>query len=136
MVRFVLFGSAVAFGGIGLAFLVAPGAMGARVGVSLAGATADNDVRAVYGGLQLGCAAFLALCATRPAWYAPGIAAQLLTFGGLAGARLLSWLAVGLPEPLGLALHGAEAAGLVLGGLAWRSLPGEVAMSQPRREVR
>ena len=44
---FVLRVSALAFLGIGLAFLVAPSAMGARVGVSLAGAIADNDVRHV-----------------------------------------------------------------------------------------
>lgn len=123
MVRLVLFGSALAFAGIGVAFLIAPDAMAAHVGVSLSGATADNDVRAVYGGLQIGVGAFLAICGLRPDWHAPGLAAQLVTFAGLAGARFLSWLAVGVPDGLGLLLHGAELLGIGLGLLAWRGLP-------------
>jgi len=124
-VPFVLGASALAFGAIGLAFLAAPAGMAARVGLGLSGALADNDVRAVYGGLQLGCAAFLAACAARPAWHAPGLAAQLLLFGGLAAARFVSWAAVGTPGTLGLVLHGAEIAGLVFGWLAWRRLGAE-----------
>lgn len=122
MIRLVLYGSALAFAGIGALFLLDPAGMAARVGLQLAGAIADNDVRAVYGGLQLGCAAFLALCAARPAWHAPGLAAQLITFGGLFGARCVSIAAVGSPGPLGLALHAAEGLGLVFGLLAWRRL--------------
>lgn len=125
MSRFVLVASALAFAGIGLAFLIDPAAMARHVGLALEGPTADNDVRAVYGGLQLGCAAFLLLCAIRPAWHAPGLLAQLLLFGGLVTARLVSWAAVGLPSRLGLALHAAETTGLLLGGLAWRRNRGE-----------
>lgn len=122
MIRIVLYGSSLAFAGIGALFLYDPAGMATRVGLGLTGAIADNDVRAVYGGLQLGCAAFLALCAARPAWHAPGLAAQLLSFGGLFGARCVSLVAVGSPGPLGLFLHGAEGVGLVLGLLAWRRL--------------
>ena len=125
MVRFVLLGSAAAFAGVGVLFLLDPTGMAARVGVTLTGATADNDVRAVYGGLQLGCCAFLALCALRPAWHAPGVAAQLLLFGGLVAARVVSWTMAGLPDALGLGLHAAEGVGLLFGVLAWRALPTE-----------
>ena len=115
MIRLVLAASALAFGGIGLAFLLDPVGMAARVGVGLTGTIADNDVRAVYGGLQLGCGAFLALCATRPTWYGPGLMAQLLLFGGLAAARFVSVAAVGLPGTLGLVLHAGEITGLGFG---------------------
>ena len=118
----VLGGSALAFGGIGAAFLVDPSGMAARVGLAGGSALADNDVRAVYGGLQLGCCAFLAVCAARPVWHRPGLAAQLLLFGGLAAARLVSVAAVGLPGTLGLVLHAGELAGLAFGLLAWRRL--------------
>jgi len=116
--RLVLGLSALAFAGIGAAFLVAPQAMAARVGVSLAGATAANDVRAVYGGLQLGVAAFLARCARRPDALDSGLAVQLFTFGGLAAARFASLLLDGNPGALGLALHAAEIVGFACGAVA------------------
>ena len=55
--RVVLALCAFPFALIGLGFLLAPETMAARVDVSLGSTTADHDVRAVYGGLQLGCAA-------------------------------------------------------------------------------
>ncbi|MBW2234825.1 MAG: DUF4345 domain-containing protein [Deltaproteobacteria bacterium] len=116
--RLVLGLSALAFAGIGAAFLVAPEAMAARVGVSLAGATAANDVRAVYGGLQLGIAAFLFHSARRPETLRTGLAVQLFTFAGLAAARLVSLLLDGNPGALGLALHAAELLGFACGAVA------------------
>jgi hypothetical protein len=116
--RLVLWLSALAFAGIGAAFLVAPEAMAGRVGVSLAGATAANDVRAVYGGLQLGVAAFLARCARRPDALETGLTVQLFTFGGLAAARFASLLLDGDPGALGLALHAAEIVGFACGAVA------------------
>jgi hypothetical protein len=118
LARLVLVGSALAFAVIAVPFLVAPSAMAPHVGLSLAGALADNDVRAVYGGLQLGCAAFLGFCALAPHSIRTGLIAQLLLFGGLVLGRFASWLVVGLPGPLGLALHGAEVLALALGGVA------------------
>jgi hypothetical protein len=96
--------------------------MGALVDIGVTGPTAEADVRAVYGGLQLGCAAFLALSATRESWLRPGLAAQLSLYGGLASSRLLSYGLAGLPSALGLALHAGELAGVLFGALAWLSL--------------
>jgi hypothetical protein len=120
--RLVLRLSALPFAGIGLAFLLFPAAMAAHVGVSLAGATADHDVRAVYGGLQLGCAALLWLGAARAERVRPALLAQLLLYGGLAGARILGWALAGAPGPLGLALHAGELAGFAAAGFALRRL--------------
>jgi hypothetical protein len=49
--------SALAFAAPGALFLLAPERGGALVGIELAGATARSDARAVFGGLQLACAA-------------------------------------------------------------------------------
>ena len=116
--RWVLWLSALAFAAIGASFLLAPEAMAARVGVSLAGATAANDVRAVYGGLQLGIAAFLAHCARRPDALRTGLSVQLFSFAGLAAARFVSLLLDGHPGALGLALHAAELVGFACGAVA------------------
>jgi hypothetical protein len=94
--------------------------MAALVGVHVTSATGDADVRAVYGGLQLGCASLLALAASRTEWIRPGLLAQLALYGGLGLARFISYILVGLPSPLGLFLHLGELAGLLLGAFAWR----------------
>ncbi len=106
--RLLLRLSALAFAGIGAAFLFAPAAMAGFVGVSFSGAAADNDVRALYGGLQLGCAAVLWGASVRAEWIHLGLLAQILLFSGLALGRFVSWSVVGLPDALGLGLHAAE----------------------------
>lgn len=106
--RLVLRLSALAFAGIGAAFLFAPASMASFVGVSFAGATADNDIRAVYGGLQLGCAGVLWAASRRSESLHLGLLVQILLFSGLALGRFVSWSVVGLPDALGLGLHAAE----------------------------
>lgn len=114
--------SALPFAAIGLAFLLAPHAMAAQVGVALGGATADHDVRAVYGGLQLGCAGLLWWGAAQPARVRGALVAQILLYGGLAGARGIAWLVAGPPSALGVALHAGEIAGVTVGWWALRRL--------------
>jgi hypothetical protein len=113
--------AAVAFAGAGLAFLAAPGLL-VLVDLAPATATARSDVRAVFGGLELGVGAWLALCARRPAWHGPALVAQALAFGGLAAARLLSLAVDGLPRAVTFALWGPELGGLALALLALRQL--------------
>ena len=120
--RLVVGVSVVAYGGVGAFFLLAPELAAAQVDLGLGSATADNDVRAVYGGLQLGVAAFLCIALRREAWLSPALALLGVTMGGLALARLVSWAAVGLPSGLALALHAAEVAGVAAAALAWRGL--------------
>ena len=121
--RFVVFASAFPFAAVGLAFLVAPFEMSARVGIALASAAADNDARAVYGGLQVACAAVLAAAAWGDAaQLRAGLAAQLALYGGLVGARCLSLALVGLPSAPVLTLLAAEGVALAAGAVAWRRL--------------
>ena len=118
--RWVCVLSALPFAGIGMAFIVAPAEMAALVGLELTNVTADNDVRGVYGGLSLGCAALLAWCGASESRVAIGVHAQVFTYAGLAGGRCVSLVVVGAPEPLGLALHGAELVALACGLSALR----------------
>ena len=123
--RFALAASSLPFLAIGAAFLLAPNALAGRVGLALTGATADNDVRAVYGGLQLACGLLLALAShASNALVRAGLAAQLVLYAGLAGARVVSFAFAGAPGVLGFALHAGEIAALVFGAIAWRRLAG------------
>jgi ribosomal protein S18 acetylase RimI-like enzyme len=134
LARLVLAASAVPFAAIGLAFLIAPLEMSARVGIALVNASAESDARAVYGGLQLACAALLACAARGSATQVrAGLVAQLLMYGGLAGARVASLALAGAPSALGLALHAGELTALAAGALAWRGLarPGAQASAAP-----
>ena len=53
------------------------------------------------------------------------LVAQLLLYGGLAGARGLAWLVTGAPGPFGVLLHALELAGFAAGWLALSRLAAE-----------
>lgn len=117
--------SALAFALFGALFLVSPTTL-VRIGVLLTRANAVTEIRAFYGGLELGLAAFFFLALQRPAWFAPALMLQALAFGATAAARLFGILGGGTTQIM-LALAGAEAAGCVLA---------IVALSRLRREQR
>ncbi|MBW8368845.1 MAG: DUF4345 family protein [Arenimonas sp.] len=94
------------FLGFGLAIVAAPAAVLGSVGIT--GTTAGLvELRAFYGGLELGLAAFLFACAAKPAWRIPGLWSVALVNGGIAAARLL-----------GIGLTG-EFTGFFAGALVW-----------------
>ncbi|HEX6105472.1 MAG TPA: DUF4345 domain-containing protein [Gemmatimonadales bacterium] len=84
---------------IGVGFLIAPVQWAAIVEIALPTPTARTDLRATYGGFDLGFGVFLAVCAFRPAWIRPGLAALGLAAAGFAGGRLLGILAEGTASP-------------------------------------
>ena len=92
--------------GFGLAIVAAPEAVLAPVGIS-GTAAGLVELRAFYGGLELGLAAFLFACAAKPAWRVPGLWSVALINGGIAAARLL-----------GIGLSG-EFTGFFAGALVW-----------------
>ena len=55
--------------GVEWAFLASPASFAALVDISLMSTTADNDFRAVYGGVSLGLALFFLASLSRPAWF-------------------------------------------------------------------
>jgi len=123
LARVVLLGAALAYGGLGLAFLFWPTPMAEHVELFLGSATADNDVRAVYGGLSLGLAVFLLLSLRRLEWFRPALWVVALTLAAMASARIVSLVVAGTPHPIAFALHSAEVVGFVLALLALRRLP-------------
>jgi hypothetical protein len=116
--RIVLQLSSLAYAAVGLTFLAAPAFMASLVGVAVVTATADNDVRAVYGGVSSGLAVFFWWAAFRAEWFRPALVVQVLTLAGLASGRFLSWAVVGFPDPIGFGLHAGEIVGLAAGSVA------------------
>ena len=115
---------AAGFLAFGLWLLVDPaGALG-KIGIDARNATALVELRAFYGGMELGLSLFLAWCALRPEWRQAGLWLVLLANGGAGLARLGSaWLAgAALSGYLGWALAW-ELGFAVLGGLALFAKP-------------
>ena len=106
--------SASGFFGFGVWALFAPESMFAFRDTPLAAAPGRVDVRAFYGGLELGLALFFWLSSRRAAYERPALLAAALAFSGCVSARLaaMAWEA-SLTWPLGLAAAG-ELAGAIL----------------------
>jgi hypothetical protein len=81
--------TAGAFAGFGTWLLLRPQAL-SRVGVEVPSPTARAEIRAFYGGLEIGLAVFFAAAAATPAWHRPALLAQTAALGGSALARLFS----------------------------------------------
>ena len=116
--------TALAFAVFGSLFLVSPTTL-VRIGVLLTLPNAVAEIRAFYGGLELGIAAFFVLAFQRPAWYVPALMLQALALGATAVARIVGIIVDGGTTEIMLALAAAEAAGCVLA---------IVALSRLRRE--
>jgi hypothetical protein len=110
--------AASGFTGFGIACLIRPKSMLARVDVRARSARGRTELRAMYGGMEVGLGAFFAAAAFRPEWSRPALWAQMLGLGGLAASRLAGILH---DRPRGLlmpALFAAEATATVLGAVA------------------
>ena len=107
--------------GFGVALLVKPSLLGV-VGVELARPAASTEIRAFYGGLELGLAVFFIAASTRSNWLRPALFAQVAAFGGIVLARLIGILVDGSAEPMILIFAALEGAGALLGFIALRRL--------------
>lgn len=116
--RILLAVAGLGFLGFGIACLLAPLQVLAMAGVQVEGAAAATELRAMYGGLELGLALLLLAAAVKPAWLGPGLWLCLASYGGLGLARGVGmWIAqlttpffvIALLLELGLALLAALA---------------------------
>jgi hypothetical protein len=109
--------------GFGAAFLVWPVELVGLAGIELPSATARADVRAVYGGLQLGLAAFVAYCAARPERTVVGLVATTSCIVGLLTGRLVGALVDGECSRITLAYLSIEAvsAAVAAAALWWEA---------------
>ena len=95
LARSLVFASALIFVVVGAGFLLIPRQFGGVLELSLPTAMARTDVRATYGGLELGFGIFLILCVVRREWIGPGLWALSLTVGGFAIGRVVGFIAEG-----------------------------------------
>ncbi|MFY2763114.1 DUF4345 family protein [Arenimonas sp. MALMAid1274] len=104
--KWVLVLAGLGFLGFGVAIVIDPAVVLGAVGIS--GTPAGLvELRAFYGGLELGFGAFLLACAWRREWFRAGLWLVALSNGGIAAARLL-----------GIATSG-EFTGFFAGALVW-----------------
>jgi hypothetical protein len=116
----VLWLSALVFATFGVLFLADPSGWASTVDVAAASATARAEIRAMYGGLELGMALFLAWCALDPARVRIGLTACVCFFAGLALARGASALLDGGARPIVFTLVAIEAIAAVVAFVALR----------------
>lgn len=76
------------FGGFGIWLLLVPGALKA-VDIPGESPNARTEIRAMYGGLEIGIAIFLLCCFFEPEWIQAGLLFQLFALSGLALGRLI-----------------------------------------------
>ncbi len=116
--RLALITAASGFAGFGIACLVRPKNMLRQVDVNARSARGTTELRAMYGGLELGLGAFFAVAAAKPAWERPALLAQTLGLGGLAASRLAGILTDRPRGALMKALVVAESSAAALAAVA------------------
>lgn len=80
------------FAGFGVAFLLAPAALLATLGIDLGGATGVVEIRAVYGGMNLGLGLYGLAALRKPTQRMPAAQVLALVLATIAAARLLGVL--------------------------------------------
>lgn len=113
------------FLGFGVAFLLRPTQMAQMVRIELPEPTARTEIRAFYGGLEIGLAVFLFVCAATGAWVQPGLLAAGLACAGPALGRTVGLVLDGRPQSVIFTILAVEvacaAAAAVALVLEWRA---------------
>ncbi len=97
--RITLWLGGLGFLGFGIACLVAPLEVLAAAGVTLSGPVAATEVRAFYGGLEIGLGLCLVLAALRSHYRRSGLLLCLAAYGGIALARAAGMAIDGVATP-------------------------------------
>jgi hypothetical protein len=112
------------FLGYGIAFLLAPEATLAGAGMQLTGTGAVVELRAFYGGLEVGLGLWLLFAALREKLLRPGLWLTLASNGGIGGSRLLGLALGGAWNPFfGYALPWELGFAALAAGALWFSRP-------------
>ncbi len=117
--------SAVIFIGFGTAFLFAPATMSTWVGFTVNTPTGMADVRATYGGCELGVGLFLAFCLVRRTWIDAALMLQVLTLAGFATGRVLGIASDGPQQAITYVAFAMEAGGVAIALVALAMLARE-----------
>ncbi len=81
--------AALLFAGFGLASLFQPERIAGMVGIRASTTAGRSEIRAVYGGLELGLGAFLVYCALDAQRLELGLLLVVLTYGAAAVGRMI-----------------------------------------------
>ena len=119
--RILLLLNAVIFFGIGVWCLIDPLGALSPVGVITSRAHGATELRAMYGGLEIGVAGFVLVCALRPAWLGAGLLLCGLAMLGLGLTRTFAGLATGTFNQLHPLLAATELGGAALNLWVYRS---------------
>ena len=106
--------TAAAFAGFGAALLLKPEIL-RTIGIKGHGPNARTELRATYGGMELGFGAFFAMALRNPEWRKPALTAILLGIGGLGVTRVA--VAEGA-DPISYLMAGPEIAAAALAAIA------------------
>lgn len=123
LARVVLILNAVLFAGLGAWCLADPAGTLGPVGVVAQTPHGATELRAMYGGLELGVALFLLLCTRRTAWLGAGLLLCGLALLGLGLTRGLAAVATGTFSGLHPVLVATELGGAALNLWAYRRAP-------------
>ncbi len=107
----------LAFLGFGLIFAVDPDGMMASLDLEISSGVARTDLRAIYGGLEVGLGLWLLLACARPSLHTAGLISGALVTGGLVCGRGLGMLLDGA-DPLNPTLIASEFAAFLLCAVA------------------
>ncbi|MBL8986973.1 MAG: DUF4345 family protein [Gemmatimonadetes bacterium] len=113
--RVVLGLTGAVFVTLGLGFLVAPEGLLGLMKIQVSPERALLEIRAMYGGLELGLGVFFIVAVFRERWIRAALGAQFLVLGGMGSTRLLALLFAGPSDRLMVAFAVAEVIGAVLG---------------------
>lgn len=91
--------AAIAFAAFGLVLFIAPGIM-KSVGVEFVDKAGAVELRAFYGGIEIGLAVFFALAARRPDWIRIALTGLVLALGGIVVLRGFALLIAGFQANL------------------------------------
>jgi hypothetical protein len=89
LARVTLWLAGLGFLGFGVSILVAPQAVLAGAAIEVGNAAALVELRAFYGGLEIGLGLLLLLSDRRARWRRPGLCLVLAAYGGIAAARIV-----------------------------------------------
>ena len=113
----------------GIWYLIAPTGLTDPTGFGPLGPNALTDVRATYGGFQIGSGLFLLWCAGDDARVRTALVLQALTIGAIGSCRLIGFAIDGSPNGFLISAIVTEVTFTALALFALRRLPSEPAAS-------
>jgi len=109
--------TAAAFTGFGAALVARPEKILGTIGIKANQPVGRTELRAMYGGMELGFGAFFTIVMFRQEWRRPALAAILCGIGGLGATRIATAIANG-DGPLTYAMGAPEIAAATLAAIA------------------